>query len=563
MPDSETRHSQDRLPEYHRRTRRRGVNVAVYWVVRAIIQPVFHIYFRYSRLGREHIPARGPVILAANHRSFLDPFVVGCLARRPVYFVAKQELFANRLVGWLLNALGAFPLRRGGSDEESMATARELLARGEAIVIFPEGTRVRSGALGEPRRGVGRMALESGAPVVPVAVVGSEAARRGWRIRPCRVRLRCGRPLTFPQVSSPSPKLAADVTARIWPCVELQWEWLGGLPPLRTAAVVGGGPMGLALAALLARAGLTVQLGCRTAAQAEALSTSAARDERDSMPASQRAALDAGVRIGTVPEIEFAGVDLVVFAVPSRSLPAAVGEVGARIGQRSAVLVASKGLVAPLGTLPSRFVGDRVRARAVASFAGPAHADEAVATGAAVVLATGDDAFGSQLAGVLRRAGLRVERTEDVIGAELAGCAKNAAALAAAAAGAARGPNAAGAAAAQVFGEVHDHALRAGARSRTFIGLAGTGDLVGTVLAEGSRNRRAGALLAQGVPAGQIGPLLGATPESLDIAPLLTEVLKRAGSPHRAMSELTALVEGRVSVEEWLEPAEPDLRHAA
>ncbi len=548
------------LLEYHRRTRRRGVRVPVYWAVRAVLQPLILVYFRLGRLGREHVPDRGAVILAANHRSFLDPFAIAFLTRRPVYFVAKQELFAHRLVGWLLNAVGAFPVRRGESDEETMATARELLARGEAIVIFPEGTRVRSGALGEPRRGVGRMALESGAPVVPVAVVGSEAARRGWRIRPCRVRLRCGRPLTFPQVSSPSPKLAAEVTARIWPCVELQWEWLGGLPPLRTAAVVGGGPMGLALAALLARAGLSVQVGCRTAAQAEALRTT---DAGGSMPASRRAALEAGVRIATVPEIEFAGVDLVVFAVPSRSLPAAVGESGAQIGQRSAVLVASKGLVAPLGTLPSRYVGDRVRARAVASFAGPAHADEAVETGAAVVLATGDEAFGSQLAGVLGRAGLSVERTEDVIGAELAGCAKNVAALAAAAAGSARGPNAAGAEAARVFEEVHDHALRAGARSRTFIGLAGTGDLVGTVLAEGSRNRRAGTLLAQGVPASQIGPLLGATPEALDIAPLLTEALKRAGSPHRATSALAALVEGGVTVEEWLAAPDPGLRRAA
>ncbi len=546
---------------YHLRTRSRGVRIPVYWVVRVLIQPVFHIYFRFGRLGREHIPARGPVILAANHRSFLDPFVIGCLVRRPVYFVAKQELFRYRFVGWLLNSLGAFPVRRGESDEETMATARELLARGEAVVIFPEGKRVRSGALGEPRRGVGRMALESGAPVVPVAVVGSEAARRGWRIRPCRVRLRCGRPLTFPRVSAPSPKLVADVTARIWPCVELQWEWLGGLPPLRTAAVIGGGPMGLALGALLARAGLSVQLGCRTAAQAEALRD--AGGEHDSMPASRRAALEGGVTIATVPEIEFAAVDLVVFAVPSRSLPAAVGEVGAQIGQRSAVLVASKGLVAPLGTLPSRYVRDRIRARAIASFAGPAHADEAVATGAAVVLATDDEAFGSQLAGALVRAGLSVERTEDVTGVELAGCAKNAAVLAAAAAGAARGPNAAGAAAAQVFGEVHDHALRTGGRSRTFIGLAGTGDLVGTVLAEGSRNRRAGTLLAQGVPAGQIGPLLGATPEALDIAPLLAEALERAGSPHRATSALAALVEGRVTVEEWLATPDSGLRRAA
>jgi len=112
-----------------------------------------------------------------------------------------------------------------------VATALALLERGEAVVIFPEGTRSRSGPLRAPRRGVGRLALESGAPVVPIAVKGSERARRGWLIRPVRVRIRCGRPLTFPRLASPSPHLAREVTGRIWPCVEVQWAWLGGAIP--------------------------------------------------------------------------------------------------------------------------------------------------------------------------------------------------------------------------------------------------------------------------------------------------------------------------------------------
>jgi len=219
------------LSVHHRRARERGVQPIVYWLVRAILQPAMQVYFRVSRTGREHVPAEGPVILAANHRSFLDPFVVGICARRPVYFVAKRELFDRRFVGWLLNALGAFPIRRGESDGESMETALEILARGDVVVIFPEGTRIRSGALAKPKRGVGRLALESGAPVVPVAIQGSDRARRGWLIRPAKVKVRMGRPLTFPQVETPSPSLAAEVTARIWPCVELQWAWLGGPMP--------------------------------------------------------------------------------------------------------------------------------------------------------------------------------------------------------------------------------------------------------------------------------------------------------------------------------------------
>ena len=268
------------------------------------------------------------MILASNHRSFLDPFVIGCCLGRPIYFVAKQELFKNPLLGWILNCLGAFPIKRGASDEESMDTALALLERGQAVVIFPEGTRIRTGSLGSPKRGVGRIALQSGKPVVPIAVTNSEHARRGWRIRPVKVHIRCGPPLTFPRVDDPSPFLAGEVTERIWPCVGLQWEWLGGLPPLRTAAVVGAGSMGTAAAVVLARAGLQVQLGCRTGAQAEALR--ADRVNSRYLPGLQ---LDRAIDVKTVPEIELAGVDLVVLAVPCASLPAAVGEVGARDGR--------------------------------------------------------------------------------------------------------------------------------------------------------------------------------------------------------------------------------------
>src|SRR5919112_1341756 len=406
------------LSLYHERTRRRGVNSLVYWPMRWILKTGILVYFRLRRLGTEHIP-EGGVILASNHRSFLDPFAIGCCLGRPIYFVAKQELFKNPLLGWILNCLGAFPIKRGASDEESMDTALALLERGQAVVIFPEGTRIRTGSLGSAKRGVGRLALQSGKPVVPIAVTNSERARRGWRIRPVRVHLRCGPPLTFPRVDDPSPFLAGEVTERIWPCVGLQWEWLGGLPPLRTAAVVGAGSMGTAIASVLARAGLEVQLGCRTTSQAARL-----LDDRENAAYLPGVPLDAAIEPKTVREIEFAGVDLVVLAVPCNSLPAAIGEIGARMGERSAVLVASKGLVPPLGSTPSAYVAERVPARAVASLGGPAHAREAIETGASVVAATTDPDLGRQLREVLEAGGLTVEPTDDVTGAELAACAK-------------------------------------------------------------------------------------------------------------------------------------------
>jgi 1-acyl-sn-glycerol-3-phosphate acyltransferase len=219
--------------EYHSYALDRGVNMVVYVLVRAILQPCFHVYFRMRRLGMEHVPRSGPVIFAANHRSFLDPFVIGTLTRRPVYYVAKKELFAHPVVGWLLNRLGAFPIDRGAGDQQAMDTARRILERGDCVVIFPEGTRKRPGPLGTPRRGVGRLALQTGAPVVPVAVFGTEAVRNGWRIRPHRVTMRCGRPLTFQRIESPTQAEAGAVIDRIWACVELQWDWLGGQMPGR------------------------------------------------------------------------------------------------------------------------------------------------------------------------------------------------------------------------------------------------------------------------------------------------------------------------------------------
>jgi glycerol-3-phosphate dehydrogenase (NAD(P)+) len=534
------------LSLYHERTRRRGVNSLVYWPLRWILKTGILVYFRLRRLGTEHIP-EGGVILASNHRSFLDPFAIGCCLGRPIYFVAKQELFKNPLLGWILNCLGAFPIKRGAADKESVDTSLALLERGQAVVIFPEGTRIRTGSLGSPKRGVGRLALQSGKPVVPIAVTNSERARRGWRIRPVRVHLRCGPALTFPRVDDPSHFLAGEVTERIWPCVGLQWEWLGGLPPLRTAAVVGAGSMGTAAAVVLARAGVQVQLGCRTGAQAEAVR--ADRENSRYLPGLQ---LDRTIDVKTVPEIELAGVDLVVLAVPCASLPAAVGEVGARMGDRSAVLVTSKGLVPPLGTTPAAYVSERVRARAVATLAGPAHAREAIELGASVVLASSDANLRRQLHDLLEAGGLTVEATDDVTGTELAACAKNAAALASAAA-APRGANMAGAAAGHIFAEIHELALASGGRSETFAGLAGAGDLVATAIAEGSRNRQAGEMVGAGVPAGQVEASMDQTAESLATVPLLGLAFERQGIDAPVTDGLRRVLDGESSPEQWLE----------
>lgn len=539
----------ERLAAYHRYTREHGVNWLVYLLARIFLTPFFLVYFRYGRTGREHArPVKGGLIVASNHRSFLDPFVIGgCLPwRRPMNYVAKVELFENRWQGWILSRLGGFPIRRGEADEEAMETAQRLVERGGSVCIFPEGTRIRQGTLGDPKRGVGRLALQTGAPVIPTAVLGTENVRRGWRIRPRKVKVRLGRAMTFPRAESPSPALAETVTTRIWPNVLLQWEDLGGLPPMRRAAVIGAGSWGTAVAVLLARGGLEVQLGARSAEQVAAMA--AAGENEGYLPG---VPLPESIDVRLASQIELAGLDLVCLAIPSKSLPQAVGAIADRVGDRSAVLLLTKGLVGPQAQLPAEYVGERVRARAIACLGGPAHAREAVSGSAALVLGSADPDLRVQLGKVFDQAGLVCERSGDVTGVEMAGAAKNAAALAAAAAEP-HGLNAAGIAAAEIWSECIEYAISRGAQLETFAGLAGVGDLTATMMAPTGRNRRAGELLGSGTPAAEIPGLIGQASEGLDTTPLLAQAVAAGGVSADALDGLAALIRGEIDADAWI-----------
>jgi glycerol-3-phosphate dehydrogenase (NAD(P)+) len=295
-------------------------------------------------------------------------------------------------------------------------------------------------------------------------------------------------------------------------------------PGAKRATVIGAGSFGTALAVVLARGGLRTTLQARTAEQARQLEEE--RENRLYLPGVE---LPGQLRI----EPSSAGVaraDYVFLAVPSQALGAVTaGLRDAGLGRRTAVVSVAKGLVPPRGTPPTSILSAAFGSERVACLGGPAHAQEMVHAGAGLVAASHDEELTGQLAQVFTRAGVVCERSNDPLGVELAGAAKNAAALAAGATNA-QGLNAAGAAAGHIFAEVWRYAESLGARPESMIGLAGTGDLVATALAPESRNRRAGELLAAGVSAAEIPARIGQAVEALESVPLLARALERAGN---------------------------------
>ena len=318
--------------------------------------------------------------------------------------------------------------------------------------------------------------------------------------------------------------------------------------------MIGAGSFGTALAIVLARGGLRTTLQARTAEQAKLLD--AERENHRYLPGVE---LPAQLRV----EAMAAGVaraDYVFLAVPSQGLDRVIaGLVDAGLGRRTAVVSVAKGLVPPAGDPPTRVLSAAFGAQRVACVGGPAHAQEMVHAGAGLVAASHDEELAAQLAQVFTRAGVVCERSNDPLGVELAGAAKNAAALAAGATEA-QGLNAAGAAAGHIFAEVWRHAESLGARPESMIGLAGAGDLVATALARESRNRRAGELLAAGVPAKEIPARIGQAVEALESVPLLALALGREGAatdgPGSGIAPITTalsrLISGELPLAEWV-----------
>jgi 1-acyl-sn-glycerol-3-phosphate acyltransferase len=184
-----------------------------YWVVKAILTPLLRLGFRVRCEGLDVVPGRGPVILASNHRSFIDSLFLPSMVRRRVTFVAKAEYFESWKTAWFFRAVGMIPLKREGgtASERALAAAREVLQGGGVLGIYPEGTRSPDGRLYRGRTGVGWLALASGLPVIPVGMVGTDRVLPPGHSIPTlhRVEIRVGKPLTFESYQDARPAARA------------------------------------------------------------------------------------------------------------------------------------------------------------------------------------------------------------------------------------------------------------------------------------------------------------------------------------------------------------------
>jgi 1-acyl-sn-glycerol-3-phosphate acyltransferase len=198
----------------------------VYEAVRAILTPIALILYRTRSIGVENVPATGAVILAPNHFSNMDHFFCVVYLRRKIHFMAKSQLFGNPIGDYIFRVGGVFPVRRGHRDEEPFITAQAIFDRGGCVLIYAEGGRSRTGGLGEPKAGVGRLALDSGVPVVPVAIHGSLGVRRWYKLRFPKVTVQYGEPLTFPKVECSTLDQQQEAAEKIFAPVREMYEAL-------------------------------------------------------------------------------------------------------------------------------------------------------------------------------------------------------------------------------------------------------------------------------------------------------------------------------------------------
>ncbi|MGB7684489.1 MAG: lysophospholipid acyltransferase family protein [Solirubrobacterales bacterium] len=204
---------------------RKGVGWT-YTFARLILTLPTILIYRVRGVGVKNVPREGALVLAPNHFSQMDHFFVGVYLRRKIRFMAKSQMFGPHVLTYIYKHGGVFPVRRGHHDEEAFKTAYEILRQEGMLLVYAEGGRSRSGQMGTPKPGIGRIALESGVPVVPVAIHGS-ARVRGWkRLRFPQVTVEFGEPLAFPVEDSPSQERQLEAATEVFDRVREMYEGL-------------------------------------------------------------------------------------------------------------------------------------------------------------------------------------------------------------------------------------------------------------------------------------------------------------------------------------------------
>lgn len=196
----------------------------VFTIGRAVLRPLLRLRYRPRVTGRAHVPETGPVLLVSNHLSGLDTILIPSFSPRKVQFLAKASLFASRIGGWFFRGIGAVPVHREASQaaQDALDAGREVLAAGSVFAIFPEGSRSRDGRLHRGRAGAAWLALETGAAVVPVGLVGTNRRLRDAATgRAPRVALRFGAPLDLSDLAAlPGGRARREATERIMAAIQ-------------------------------------------------------------------------------------------------------------------------------------------------------------------------------------------------------------------------------------------------------------------------------------------------------------------------------------------------------
>ena len=204
----------EHFDRFHERSRTRDPDWC-YEATRFVTSLYAYTLLRARQIGTDNVPGSGPVILAPNHFSFMDHFLMGCYIRRKVRFMAKSQLFKPPMQ-FVYSHGGVFPVRRGARDEETFITAETILGNGGAITMYCEGGRSRTGKVAEEaKRGIGRLALETGVPVVPIAIYGSSRVRNWKRLQFPKVTVQYGDPLRWEPIENPTREQQQAVADKV------------------------------------------------------------------------------------------------------------------------------------------------------------------------------------------------------------------------------------------------------------------------------------------------------------------------------------------------------------